>query len=153
MARGDTVSEHHAPQPQVGIGVIVVNEDGHILIGKRKGRHAPYFSIPGGHLELGETFEEAALREVREEAGIDIRAPRVFCVTNNLRTYRDEGKHVISVCLVTSDFSGEPAVMEPEKCGGWQWCDPRNLPSPHFEASTIAVECYLEGGFYKAACE
>ena len=145
------MSEHHDPQPQVGIGVIVVSKDGHILIGKRKGHHAPYFSIPGGHLELGETFEEAAHREVREETSLEIRSPRVFCVTNNLRTYHDEGKHVISICLVTTDFSGEPVIMEPEKCEGWQWCHPRSLPSPHFEASKTAVQCYLEGVFYKPA--
>ena len=36
--------------PRVGIGVILVNGDGHILLGKRKNSPAPYWSIPGGHL-------------------------------------------------------------------------------------------------------
>lgn len=56
------------PRPHVGIGVIIVDSTGRILVGKRKGQHAPYWSIPGGHLEPGETFEAAAIREVGEEA-------------------------------------------------------------------------------------
>lgn len=44
-------------EPKVGIGVIIVKDDGHILVGKRKASHTPYWSIPGGHLELGESFE------------------------------------------------------------------------------------------------
>ena len=39
---------------QVGVGIIVVNHQGHILVGERCGQHAPYWSIPGGHLEAGE---------------------------------------------------------------------------------------------------
>ena len=39
--------------------------------------------------------------------------------------------------------------MEPEKCAGWLWVDPTNLPMPHFEASRMAITCYLEKRFYK----
>ena len=49
--------------PKVGLGVIIVNKDGNILIGKRKGSHAQKYSIPGGHLEIGETFEQGTIRE------------------------------------------------------------------------------------------
>ena len=51
-------------QPKVGVGVIITRDDGHILVGKRIGKLAPYWSIPGGHLEVGESFEQAAIREV-----------------------------------------------------------------------------------------
>ena len=70
------------------------------------GSHAPYSSIPGGYLEAGETFEEAAIREVKEEAGLDIVNPVVVGVTNNLQTYKAEGLHVISVCLLAKEFPG-----------------------------------------------
>ena len=135
-------------RPHVGIGVILVNPDGHILIGKREGSHAPYWSIPGGYLEPGEPFETAAIREVKEETGLEIANPSVICVTNNLQTHKAEGLHVISVCLLATEFSGNLAVREPEKCSGWQWCDPANLPEPHFEASSMAIACYLEKKFY-----
>jgi len=53
---------------------------GQVLIDKREGFHAPYFSIPGGYLEHGESFETAAIREVKEETGLDIANPTVLCV-------------------------------------------------------------------------
>ncbi|MBT8231923.1 MAG: NUDIX domain-containing protein [Saprospiraceae bacterium] len=135
-------------RPKVGVGVIIENEDGKILVGKRKGSHSPYYSIPGGHLELGESFEAAAIKEVKEETGIDINSPKVFSVCNNLGTYQKEGVHAVSINLHTNDYEGEPQIMEKDKCEGWQWCLPTELPQPHFEASTLAVKCYLDKTFY-----
>jgi len=135
-------------RPKVGIGVVIVNSEGDILIGKRKGSIAQLFSIPGGHLELGETFEEAATKEVKEETNLDILEPVVFCVTNNLETYANEGKHYISICLLAVKYEGILKNMEPDKCENWNWVDPANLPQPHFDASEKAVECYLKSKFY-----
>ena len=135
-------------RPKVGIGIIIVNKDSKILIGKRKGSHAPYFSIPGGHLELGETFEKTAIRETKEETGIDIENPKVIGITNDLITYHKDDKHFVSVVLVTKDFSGKAEIKEPDKCEGWQWVDPKELPLPHFKASEMAVKCYLKKKFY-----
>ena len=134
--------------PLVGVGVILQNKEKKILIGKRKGSHAPYFSIPGGHLELGETFETAANREIMEECGIRLKSVQVICVTNNLRTYQEEGKHFISVTLFSDDFEGVPILKEPNKCEGWNWYDPNDIPSPHYDASEYATECLLKNKFY-----
>lgn len=136
-------------RPTVGIGVIIVNKKGQIIIGKRKGKHAPKFSIPGGSLEEGETFEKAAIREIEEETSLIIRNPVVIAITNNLETYREEAKHTISIILLTKEFIGDPHVMEPEKCEEWFWCNPKKLPEPHFDASRIAISCYLKGKFYE----
>lgn len=58
----------------VGVGVMIFDKDGMILLGKRKGSHgAGEYSFPGGHLEYGESFEECAKREVMEECGIEIK--------------------------------------------------------------------------------
>lgn len=132
-------------RPLVGIGVILVNSEEKILVGKRKGSHAPHYSIPGGHLEAGETFEACAEKEIREETGLIIRNPHVICVTNNLRTFREEGKHYISVTMLVREFAGTPELLEPDKCEGWFWVDPHNLPQPHFDASEGAVSCFLNG--------
>lgn len=131
--------------PRVGVGVIIVNSEGNVLIGKRKSAHAPYYSIPGGHLDLGETFENCAVREVKEETDLDIYNPRVIAVTNNLETYRDSGIHYVSIILMTREYSGILCVVEPAKCEEWMWSDPRNLPTPHFDASRMGIACYLEG--------
>ncbi len=135
--------------PQVGIGVIVVNNDGKILIGKRKGSHAQTYSIPGGHLDLGETFEVCAIREIKEETNLDILEPKVIAVTNNLETYKKENKHYISIVILAKRFSGELKLMEPEKCESWEWIDPSKLPEPHFDASKLAIDCYIKNSVYE----
>ncbi len=132
---------------KVGIGVILLKDD-KVLIGKRKNSHAPYYSIPGGHLEIGETFEEAAIREVKEETGINIKNPKVISVTNNLKTYELEEVHYVSVILLATYFKEEARIMEPEKCEAWQWYDPKKLPQPHFDASEQGIQCFLENKFY-----
>jgi ADP-ribose pyrophosphatase YjhB (NUDIX family) len=137
-----------ADKPRVGLGVIVENAQGQILIGKRTGSHAPYYSIPGGSLENGESFEEGSIRELQEEHKITIIEPKVIAVTNNLETYRAEGLHFISVILVAKSFLGEPVINEPDKCDEILWANPRHLPQPHFEASRLAIECYLSGKVY-----
>lgn len=133
---------------RVGIGVILVNLQGQVLLGRRQNSHAPYWSIPGGHLEPGETFEQCAIREVEEETGIRIMAPRFVAVTNNLETYAESGKHYVSIILLQDAVTAEPELREPEKCAGWAWFDPTQLPEPHFDASRMAIACWLSGRPY-----
>lgn len=134
--------------PAVGLGVIIQRGE-EILLGQRKGWQGGFYSIPGGLLEVGESFEAGAIREVREETGLELIDPRVIAVTNNLETFRRTGRHHVSVILYAQRFRGEPVVMEPDKCAGWGWYDPRQLPEPHFEASRRGVACLLRGNFYE----
>ncbi|EPQ26980.1 uncharacterized protein PFL1_05615 [Pseudozyma flocculosa PF-1] len=74
-ARGDgpCVVADASVVPRVGVGVLVLNERGRILLGKRTGSHgAGTLALPGGHLELHESFEDCAIREVLEETGIHL---------------------------------------------------------------------------------
>ncbi len=135
-------------KPQVGVGVIIVNQEGNVLIGKRIGSHAPLFSIPGGRLEPGESFEQAAIHEVKEETNLDIKNPKVIGISNNLETFQREGIHFVSIHLLVTEFSGDLKIMEQEKCEDWQWCDPQKLPEPHFDASKYGIKCFLNNKFY-----
>ena len=102
-------------RPKVGVGVLIKNGEGKILVGKRKGSHSPFYSIPGGHLELGESFEEAAIKEVKEETGLYIFNPKVYSVVNNLETFKTEKVHAVSINLFVDRFEGQVEVMEPHK--------------------------------------
>lgn len=133
---------------KVGLGVIIEN-NGQILIGKRVSKHAPYYSIPGGHLEPGETFEEGAIREIKEETDLDIKDPKFIAITNNLETFKKESKHYISVILLATKFDGQVKIMEPDKNIDWQWVDPKKLPQPHFDGSRMGVQFYLDKVFYQ----
>jgi 8-oxo-dGTP diphosphatase len=135
--------------PKVGVGVIICNKEGKILVGKRIGSFAQKYSIPGGIPDLGEQFEDTAIREVKEETDLDIVNPEVIAVTNNLQTFKEEGIHFVSIVLLAKEFSGKPKIMEPNKCREWRWVDPKNLPQPHFDASNYAVQCYLDSVIYK----
>ena len=60
----------HAPIITIGVGVIVENNDGEILLQKRKDNGK--WAIIGGGMEIGESFEEVIRREAREETGIEL---------------------------------------------------------------------------------
>ena len=66
----------HAPLMGTGCGVIIENDKGEILLQKRRDNGC--WAILGGGMEIGETFIEAAKREVYEEAGIEIDELKLF---------------------------------------------------------------------------
>lgn len=117
-------------RPKVGMGILVI-KDNRILLLKRKGAHGEgTWCPPGGHLEFNETFEECARREVYEESGIRIRNIRFAGITNDM--YKDEGKHYITIYMLSDWESGEAQIMEPEKSTEIGWFNWTDLPQPLF---------------------
>lgn len=115
-------------QPRVGVGVIVC-WDGKFLLCLRKGSHAAgTWSIPGGHLEFGETIEECAKRELREEMGIEIDNIRFGAITTDI--FKEEGKHYVSVWVVADWVRGGDNCLEPEKLSDPTWVEFDNMPQP-----------------------
>lgn len=130
---------------KVGIGVMLI-KDGKVLLGKRKGKHGNgEYAWPGGHFEYMESFEECARREVMEETGMQITNVR-FLRLYNLKEYAP--KHYVDIGLIADWQSGEPQVLEPEKCESWDWYDLANLPSPLFAAIPSYIEAYKTGKNY-----
>ncbi|MBN2567633.1 NUDIX domain-containing protein [Candidatus Woesearchaeota archaeon] len=64
-------SEKAKKDPSVTVGVLVYDDAGNILIG-RQPKWDDAWTCFGGHLELGETVEQAVKREIKEESGLDI---------------------------------------------------------------------------------
>ncbi|MEM1566697.1 MAG: NUDIX hydrolase [Candidatus Bathyarchaeia archaeon] len=86
------VKRFYPSQPVVGVGAIIVC-DGKILLIKRKSEPGKgKWSVPGGLVELGETVEEAVIREVKEETGLDVAEPELVDVVDNIA--RDENGEV-----------------------------------------------------------
>lgn len=114
-------------RPQVGIALIV-RKNGKILLQRRKSKHGNgLWGAPGGHLELWESFEDAASRELWEEAGdMDITKPEYFYTANTM--FKKEGKHYVVIFMVCDWIAGEPKIMEPDKTYEWKWHDWNNLP-------------------------
>lgn len=140
-----------APRPMVGISLLVVDDrdDGiYVLLGKRHGSHGDgQYGTPGGHLENGESYENAALREFREECGTSplLGRPRFLCVTN-LTNYLP--KHYTDIGMVVPFRGGMPKNMEPAKCEGWEWHPIDRLPTPRFGPVDNLITAYETGQVY-----
>ena len=71
---------------RVGVGVLVKDpkKDGNVFAGIRKGSHGSgLLALPGGHLELMETWQNCAKREVEEETGLKVTNVEYLHVTND----------------------------------------------------------------------
>lgn len=117
-------------RPKVGVGILVRKEDKFLLL-KRKNAHGEgSWCFPGGHLEFNEEINDCAMREVEEETGIKIKNPQFLGITNDM--FKNEGKHYITIFVISDHEEGEGRIMEPEKCTDIGWFDINNLPSPLF---------------------
>lgn len=138
-----------------GCGVMVFNERGQLLLGLRNCdpetadselHEEGTWTMPGGNIEYGETFEEAGVREAKEETGIDIDKNdlEVICV----QTDKNEFAHYISVGMICHKFSGTPVAMEPLEIVRWEWFDINYLPNKIFSPSKKTIDCYVNKKFY-----
>ena len=74
MARPKTAQAF--PEPIVG--ALVLDPQGRLLL-VRSHKWRDQFGLPGGHVEVGERLADAAVREVKEETGLDVSEPRFLC--------------------------------------------------------------------------
>lgn len=128
--------DKEGPEVIVGVGVVVENSDKEILMKKRKNSHGENeWALPGGKVDFGESFEEAALRELNEETGLIGQEPEVISLSNQLR-YLEEGIHCVIIGVRVKVGKGEkPVNLESEKCQGFSWFALDKLPENIFEGS------------------
>ncbi len=124
------------PSVIVGVGVVVENSNKEILMKKRKNSHGENeWALPGGKVNFGESFEEAGLRELREETGLTGREPKVISLSNQ-RRYLEEGIHCVIIGIrVKVEEDLKPVNLEPEKCQNFGWFSLDRLPENIFEGS------------------
>lgn len=78
-------------RPHVGVGVLLVRENQLLLVKRKYDPDAGYWSIPGGHLDLGEEVENAAQREAYEETGFKVKVSKLAGIIDKIM-YDDSGK-------------------------------------------------------------
>ncbi|MEE1830499.1 bifunctional class I SAM-dependent methyltransferase/NUDIX hydrolase [Streptomyces sp. SP17KL33] len=126
------------PHAAVGVGVIVHGSDG-ILLGRHRRRT---WELAGGSVEAGESFAEAAVRELREEAGL-VAAPGEVRVLGTLLDRVGDVVRVTVPVLVTQ-WSGVPQQCE-ETIGDWRFWPLNGLPGPLFIPSAQCLTAWNPG--------
>lgn len=121
--------------PQVGIGIIVLRKiDGkqYVMLHQRKKPHGKnYWGSGGGHLEPGESLQEAALRELREEAGNQLKLKNIKFL--GLINFIDlPPKHYVDISFLADWDKGEPMNNSPKETTAWKWFPLDKLPNPLF---------------------
>lgn len=132
--------------PRVGVGTLIYNLRNQILLGERIASHGKNnFGPPGGHLEFGESFEECAIREAKEETGLDIISPVFIGLTNDI--FAEDDKHYISIFMKASYSETQQIInLEPQKIISWNWYSFDYLPSNLF----LPLKQLIENKIYKS---
>lgn len=98
----------HRPLIQVGAGIIVEDQNGRILLQLRHDNHC--WGYPGGSIEIDETVEEAAKRELKEETGLEAHSLELFGVFSgkDLHYIYPNGDEVsnIDIVFICKEYSG-----------------------------------------------
>ncbi len=131
--------------PMVGVGVIIRRGEQMLLLHRHHAHGEGTWSPPGGHLEFGETPEECARRETREETGLEVTEVRYLCLTNDV--FIVEGKHYITIWVEGRCEGGEAVVNAPEEASEVGWFGWDRLP----EALFLPLQNLLAGRTYPAS--
>ncbi|MET9657995.1 NUDIX domain-containing protein [Streptomyces sp. NPDC006510] len=137
----DTSSRNTRPpqaQAALGVGVIVQDGQGRVLLGRH---HGGTWELPGGKVDpTHESIAEAAVRELREETGLEVDAAsvRVFAMLHDVVG----GINRVSMAAAVTVRSGNPQVTEPHLIGAWQWTALDALPEPLFAPSAQVLAAW-----------
>jgi ADP-ribose pyrophosphatase YjhB (NUDIX family) len=77
-------SRRYPKRPHIGVGVLLIRENRLLLVKRKYNPDAGYWSIPGGHLDLGEKIKKAAERETFEETGFVVKVSKLAGIIDKI---------------------------------------------------------------------
>lgn len=106
---------------------VLLKRDGKVLMLRRAGTgfFDGLYSLPGGHVEPGESLRQTASRELIEETGLSVQ-PATLVYLGVVHRLSDTNR--IDFFLQASSWVGYPEICEPDKCDALAWIDTRALP-------------------------
>lgn len=149
MKRIDYLDDPKAPPANSlvpSVNVVVVDDAERILLIRRTDNEN--WAVPGGGMDLGESIGDAAIREVKEETGIDIALTGVVGIYTNPRhviEYTSDGevRQEFSIVFTARPVGGEPTVSS--ESAEVRWVEPAALWDYRMHPSMrTRVEHYLE---------
>ncbi len=135
-------NEYKKPEPVRTSCTILIHRQGNVLLGERGkdcGVAPDLYAFPGGKMDYGETPKQAIVREVFEETGLVILEKDVSFFRYCNEFFPEKNKHYISLVFIIELGEGEPIRKEPDKCKGWEWIYPGNLPKNMFEPTRESI--------------
>ncbi|WP_329464227.1 NUDIX domain-containing protein [Streptomyces sp. NBC_01431] len=148
MARTEYYDDPQAPAPNsmvVAASAVVADGEGRLLLQRR--RDSGLWALPGGGMELGDSLPGTAVREVKEETGLDVE------ITGLVGTYTDP-RHIIeysdgevrrqfNICFTARITGGEPALSE--ESTELRFVAPADLDAlPMHHTQRLRIQHYLE---------
>ena len=125
----------------VGCGAFILNEKEELLLQLRnKTPEKAYWSIPGGRVELFETFEAAVKREVKEETGVEVEVISLLGICDHI--IKNEERHWVSPSYLCKIIEGEPQILEPTKHLDMKWFSLDKLPEKITITTKDAIRNY-----------
>jgi 8-oxo-dGTP diphosphatase len=135
---------HHFPMdkpkiitaPRAAVGAVVIKEGKVLLVKRSYSPQKDKWAIPGGSVNLGETLQEAAEREVMEETGLTIAAKEpVYSFDLIERNAKgDIVFHYVIVDLLADHVSGDPQPAD--DVSDARWFGPEEIESPEITGNT-----------------
>jgi 8-oxo-dGTP pyrophosphatase MutT (NUDIX family) len=133
---------------------LILMRRGEVLLLKRAntGYRDGEYGLVAGHVEAGETFTQAMLREAREEVGLELSANDLEVVHVMHRKSLVDQSERVDVYFKARQWQLEPHNCEPGKCTELKWSDlnelPENtVPSVRFALSQFKEQYYSEWGW------
>lgn len=150
MARVDYYHDPGAPEANslvVGSSAVVVDDENRILLQRRS--DSGNWALPGGTMDIGETFAQGAIREVKEETGFDVRIDRIIGIYSDpghVFAYSDgEVRQEFNICLAATIVGGELAVSKESVDVRFVACDELDGLTMH-PSIRKRIDDYLAGG-------
>jgi len=128
--------------PRVGVGVLILNPPDQVLLTLRKrAPEAGCWSIVGGKVDFLETLDRCAIREAREETGVEVELLRLLCVTDHVLP--GEGQHWVAPAYLGRIVKGEARNCEPDKTQEVKWFALAEVPHNLTMTARNAISAYL----------
>lgn len=118
--------------PKLTVDAVIILNGKIVLIKRRNPPYQGEFALPGGFVEIGETTEEATVREVYEETGLLIKIIKLLGVYSD--PLRDPRGHTVSVCYLTIGEGDPKADSDAEEVG---FFDITDMPQMAFDHNII----------------